>query len=160
MADDYLLSDQFEKALELYNKIYAEYTSINRFPESYSVDPEGLPIDLKIRSEFIKDKEITDYLVDRIDITKSVLEAPRRGFGFIYPADTDIKISEICLMVNRNDYPISEKEITKSIEQSTRMLFNNATLAKTKAELLQKGKYKLLCLRGRECRNSAGEKKR
>jgi len=87
-----------------------------------------------------------------------VLEAPGRGFGFIYPADTDIKISEINLMLNRNDYPISKKEITKTIEQSTSMLFNNATLAKTKAELLQKGKYKLLCLRGRECRNSAGEK--
>ena len=158
MADDYLVSDQFEKALELYNKIYAEYTSINRFPESYSADPEGLPIDLKIRSEFIKDKEITDYLVDRIDITKNVLEAPGRGFGFIYQTDTDIKISEINLMVNRNDYPISKKEITKSIEQSSSMLFNNATLAKIKEELLQKGKYKLLCLRGRECRNSEGEK--
>jgi len=57
MAEDYLLSDQFEKALELYNKIYAEYTSINRFPESYSVDPEGLPIDLKIRWSLLKTKK-------------------------------------------------------------------------------------------------------
>ena len=158
MADDYLLSDKFEKALELYNKIYAEYTSINRSPESYSVDPEGLPIDIKIRSEFIKEKEITDHLVDHIDITKNVLEAPKRGFDFINPTDTDIKISEINIILRWINYPISKKAITKTIEQTTAMFFSKATIKKAKEKLLEKNKYKLLCLRGRECRNSAGEK--
>lgn len=153
IADDYLLNEQFEKALDLYKKLYEEYTSINRFPVIRN--PE---IDPKIRSERNKEKEITDHLADGKENAKYMLEMPKRGFGFIYPTDTDIKISEINWMVNRNDYPISQKLITKTIEEATGMLFNEATVKKAKEELLKKNNYKLLCLRGREHENSSGEK--